>query len=42
MTTPQNKVLHALDTIRRRLQFERVDMAAFVGLETQMQESMQN
>ncbi|CAK8672739.1 unnamed protein product [Clavelina lepadiformis] len=44
-TAPKNKkVLHALDTIRRRLQFEGADMATFVrlDLETQMQESMQN
>ncbi|CAK8675094.1 unnamed protein product [Clavelina lepadiformis] len=41
VTTPKNKeVPHVLHTIRQRLQFEGADMATFVRLKTQMQESM--
>ena len=43
LTTPKNKeVLHALDTIRRRLQSKGEDMDIFLRLEKQMQDSMQN
>ena len=43
VTPPKNKeVLHALAVIQRRLQFEGADMGAFLRLERQMQDSMQN
>ena len=40
---PKNKeVLHALDIIRRRLQFKGENMDTFFRLERKMQDSMQN
>ena len=43
MIPPENKeVLHALDIIRRRLQFEGENMDTFLRLEEKMQDSMQN
>ena len=43
LTPLKNKeVLHALDTIRQRLQFKEEDMDMFLRLEKQMQDSMQN
>ena len=43
LTPPKNiEVLHALDTIRRQLQFKEEDMDIFFRLEKQMQDSMQN
>ena len=42
LTPPKNKVLHALDTIRQRLQFKGEDMDIFLCLEKQMQDSMHN
>ena len=43
VTPPKNKeVLHTLAVIQRRLQFEGADMGAFLCLERQMQDSMQN
>ena len=40
---PKNKkVLHALDIIRQRLQFERENVDTFLWLERKMQDSMQN
>ena len=41
-STKKKEVLHALDTIRRRLQFKGEVMDIFLRLEKQMQDSMQN
>ena len=39
--SPKNEVLHALDTIRRQLQFEGKIMDIFLCLEKEMQDSKQ-